>query len=394
MKILILSISEPEKDGKGYEVLLYYRVKSLLQQGDAVTLFVLCSTVKNKKLSNNHEFFIDGNFTINYFPIGKAFTALNILKTVLFTKLPLQVGLYSDSKMYAEILRHDKSNSFNLIISNLIRPMKNIPADLKTPVILDVLDSMSLNFHRRFKQETNFIKKKILAFELKRLISFEANVPSDYSVFTVAQLDLESFKLENKFCLQLGVAETTSIKEKHSSFNRFVFAGNMNYAPNIDAFNWLRDELWPIIRKQYPDARLFIVGRGSKRLSKIDQTICLVGAVESMTGYLSGMDVAMAPMRQGSGMQFKVLEALSVGLPVVITQLGLGSIQAKKDEDVYLFSDPRNLLSAIDKIHKNGNRVQQRQEFIKKFHSWTSINNKFRDELLKISKLSVIGKSQ
>ena len=96
-----------------------------------------------------------------------------------------------------------------------------------------------------------------------------------------------------------------------------------------------------------------------------------------MSDYLAKMDVAIAPMRLGSGMQFKILEALAVGLPVITTELGLGSINAEIDKDVFLFSDIQELSKQIAILTAVGTRSKQRKDFIRRNHSWESANKKF-----------------
>jgi sugar transferase (PEP-CTERM/EpsH1 system associated) len=103
-----------------------------------------------------------------------------------------------------------------------------------------------------------------------------------------------------------------------------VFCGVMNYPPNVDGAIWLAREVWPIVRRTRPDARLEIVGsnpaRAVRALADPRADIVVTGAVPDVRPYLWGAAAAVAPLRTARGVQNKVLEAVAAGLPVVITQ--------------------------------------------------------------------------
>jgi glycosyltransferase involved in cell wall biosynthesis len=102
-----------------------------------------------------------------------------------------------------------------------------------------------------------------------------------------------------------------------------VFAGVMDYAPNADGVAWFADEVWPVVRSSRPDARLVIVGANPpealRERSKRDPSIVVTGRVDSVQPHLWQGAVSIAPLRLARGLQNKVLEALSAGLPVVAT---------------------------------------------------------------------------
>lgn len=104
-----------------------------------------------------------------------------------------------------------------------------------------------------------------------------------------------------------------------------VFTGVMNYAPNEDAAIYLIDKILPIIRRAVPQLEVLIVGRDpSPALQEKAQPFAdvkITGFVEDMRPYLERAAVFVAPLRFGSGIQNKVLEAMAMEVPVVTTTL-------------------------------------------------------------------------
>jgi sugar transferase (PEP-CTERM/EpsH1 system associated) len=104
---------------------------------------------------------------------------------------------------------------------------------------------------------------------------------------------------------------------------RVVFTGVMNYEPNADAALWLGREIWPLVHRVHPEARLDIVGSSPttavRGLHSEALGVTVTGSVPDVCPYLWNARVAVAPLRVARGIQNKVLEAAGAGIPCVIT---------------------------------------------------------------------------
>ncbi|GGC19467.1 glycosyl transferase [Novosphingobium marinum] len=117
---------------------------------------------------------------------------------------------------------------------------------------------------------------------------------------------------------------------------RIVFTGQMDYAPNVAAAFRAMDEILPRIRQSFPDASLHIVGRNPPaRLSARDGAggVHVWGAVEDMRTWLKGADLALVPLSLARGVQNKVLEAMAMELPLVLTPEAATGIDAADGRD-------------------------------------------------------------
>ena len=105
-----------------------------------------------------------------------------------------------------------------------------------------------------------------------------------------------------------------------------IFVAGFAHAPNVDAAIWLVNEIFPHIRKQLPDAHLYLVGSNPTESVKglASDFVTVTGFVtddELAIRYLQAR-VAMAPLRFGGGMKGKIIEAMRFGLPCVTTSTG------------------------------------------------------------------------
>tara|TARA_R110000772_G_scaffold129051_4_gene237019 strand:- start:36365 stop:37621 length:1257 start_codon:yes stop_codon:yes gene_type:complete len=118
-----------------------------------------------------------------------------------------------------------------------------------------------------------------------------------------------------------------------------VFTGAMDYWPNIDAVVWFTHNVLPLLRRSYPEISLTIVGgnpaRAVRQLAQ-QAGVTVTGRVPDVRPYLKHARAAIAPMRIARGVQNKVLEAMAMRLPVLVSTKGLEGIDAKDGDEVLL----------------------------------------------------------
>lgn len=138
-----------------------------------------------------------------------------------------------------------------------------------------------------------------------------------------------------------------------SEENCVVFSGNFEYHPNIDAVAFLAREIWPRIRRAYPELRLKLVGRGDafiRHLIGPDSGIETTGPVEDAFGEIARARVVVAPLRAGSGTRIKILEAWAAGRPVVATPLAAEGLAVRDGENIVLAADAAAFVTEVSKL--------------------------------------------
>lgn len=101
--------------------------------------------------------------------------------------------------------------------------------------------------------------------------------------------------------------------------------GTLDWPPTRDAVTRLLAQTWPAIRRDVPDARLVIAGRGTDSLA-VPGDVVAAGPVSSSAAFFERLALLLYPVARGSGMKVKVLEAMASGVPVVTTSVGAEGI--------------------------------------------------------------------
>jgi sugar transferase (PEP-CTERM/EpsH1 system associated) len=131
---------------------------------------------------------------------------------------------------------------------------------------------------------------------------------------------------------------------------RLIFTGQMDYSPNVDAVVRVARQILPMIREILPDATFHIVGRNPVRdvhdLASVPG--CHVwGRVDDIRTWLKAADIALVPLDIARGVQNKVLEAMAMALPVVLTSGAAQGIDAAHGEHFHIADSDEDLASAV-----------------------------------------------
>ncbi|MDO8670544.1 MAG: glycosyltransferase, partial [Dehalococcoidia bacterium] len=134
-----------------------------------------------------------------------------------------------------------------------------------------------------------------------------------------------------------------------------VFIGTMDFRPNVDAMVWFCKEVFPLVLRELPRARLQIVGRHPTKALReaAGRNVEIVGGVEDVRPYMYRAAVYVVPMRIGGGVRFKVLEAMACGVPVVSTRMGAEGIDVVDGEHLLLAELPSDFAARVVRLVKD-----------------------------------------
>jgi glycosyltransferase involved in cell wall biosynthesis len=134
-----------------------------------------------------------------------------------------------------------------------------------------------------------------------------------------------------------------------------VFSGTLNYRPNLDGARYLIDEIWPLVRDRYPDARLTLTGssEGVDTRSLKRPGVELLGQVPDIRPHVLRAAAVAVPIRIGGGTRLKVLEALALGKPVVSTTIGCEGVEVRDGEHLLIANDAHRFASRIFEVFEN-----------------------------------------
>ena len=157
----------------------------------------------------------------------------------------------------------------------------------------------------------------------------------------------------------IAVAEYRPPANQTRSLRHIVFSGKMDYRPNVDAAEWLCQQILPQVWEREPTVSLSIVGRNPHpRLIVLaqDPRIKLTGWVESVLPYLHEAALFVVPLRMGSGTRLKILQAMAAGCAVLSTSIGAAGLNSEVRGALEIADDADEFARAIVTLLQDDSR--------------------------------------
>lgn len=136
---------------------------------------------------------------------------------------------------------------------------------------------------------------------------------------------------------------------------QLLFVGNFSHRPNADAVHFLAREILPLIRKSLPGIELLVVGDNAppEFAGYASNGVRVLGFVPDLDPIIAGCRVFVAPIRFGSGVNGKIGEALSYGLPVVTNTIGAEGWDFTDGKQVLIADAPNAFAAAVVRLYEN-----------------------------------------
>lgn len=275
---------------------------------------------------------------------------------------PLQVLLYARRRASRRVAALISAGRFDLVHAQLVRTAAYLPRAGGPPVVVDLVDALSQNMARRAARERGPVGW-VAAWEAARLRRFEPWLAQRVArCLVVAAPERAAIGVAGMDVVPNGVdTEQFPFYAGERAGARIIFAGNLGYFPNVDAARWVAREIFPRIQQRVATAELRLVGarpaRAVRRLAA-RPGVRLVRDVPTMATELGAAAVAIVPMRSGSGLQNKVLEAMAVGTPVVTTPGVAAALTATPGEHLLVAKDAAGLADAVVALLRDRERAQ------------------------------------
>ena len=251
------------------------------------------------------------------------------------------------------------------------RVAQNCPNALR---ILDTIDLHCLRLARQeaIKQNRDFSLLDLNSDFAKREIAsiYRSDVSlmiSDYEM----DLLINHFKIDNSLLHYVPFLLDPIIKKDNqwpssSEREHFLSIGNFLHEPNWDAVLFLKQFIWPLIRKQLPKAEIHIYGAyPSKKvfdLNNIKEGFLIKGRADSVERVMKKTKVCLAPLRFGAGIKGKLIDAMQFGVPSVTTDIGAEAMHGEFPWNGIIANQPHKFAEAAVELYTNEIKWQQAVE--------------------------------
>ncbi len=312
---------------------------------------------------------------------GKFNRIISILK-----RIPYGVYQYDECRLNLEkkydLIILDQSLGINII--------KNIK---QKNVILMAYDSMQLYFKRKSQIDSQGFISKI--YNLSQSYFYKKLQGNTYDMFNkiyfVSENDSDFEKSKNpKYrdkldFINLGVDFEKFSKDRYeeSKEDIIVFTGIMSYAPNKDAAIYFAKDIMPKILEKRPKAKFLIVGKDPDEdiLALRSDNIKVTGFVNDIVEVISSAKIYVSPLRFGTGMKNKVLEAMSTSKAIVASEVSIEGIKELiHNENIYIAKNDEEWVTyvcdLIDDTNKNKIFGEKCREVILQNYNWKKSYNK------------------
>ena len=371
-KILFLTPQLPYPPVSGGTI-KSWRVVEYLSQKHSLSIGTF---LKNNDEKHLNEFLQKVSLeNIYYKNINIPRNVINLIKSHLIG-IPLTV-FRNHSEKFKETISKITSHYDCIFVDHYVM-FQYIPEDYKGSIILHEHNAEYVMWKRAASIEQNVLKKILLYTEAERIKKYEKSACNNSTNILAAPNDIMQLQQlgisAGKFYETLHLGDDTLLKlpkiEFQDTKKSLLFIGSLSWEANIDGLLWFIENIWDTLKNRNPDLVFYIVGKGpDKRLKKIvekKKDIFLAGNVDNLEDYYSKSRVFVAPLRFGSGMKVKAINAMYRGIPVVTSSIGAEGLNVKDMHHMAIADNSNKIIEDIDVLLNN-----QKQ--------WESLRDKSRE---------------
>ena len=400
MKILVLTSRFPYPLEKGDKLRIYYQIRELHRAGFEVVLIALTEESVKDIDYQIVKAFCSQIFVFHLSYVSIFFqTVHNILRGV---RLPFQVSYFYNRKVQKAIEGIIEKEKPDRIHCHLAR-MSPYVEDLKLPKTLDFMDAFGAGTLRR-ADISPFFLRPFWQYEASLMQRYEQLIASKFDFSTIiSQQDKQRLLLNDLpkpiYVVPNGVdveffnryrfkKEVKDFEQKYD----ICFVGNLGYYSNVEAVRFLVKKIIPLVKAQKPDVKILLAGaRPTAEVCRFeDENITVVGWLDDIREAYAQSSMLVAPLMHGIGQQNKILEAMSMELPVVTTPRVNQAIGSEANHEILLADTAeefsKQILRLLEDVDLYIHILDHGLYFVHNNYSWKNATQVFID-LLKYKKI-------
>ncbi len=303
----------------------------------------------------------------------------------LFGHRPLEIDFFTQPEFRKAVNEQLQKKKFDIGISFFMRTAEYLKDMDNIKKILIAEDCRVLYQNRSYKESKNIKQKLVRIWEVFKLKKYEPNIVNKFDITTlVTYEDINAMKRQNDTAQYRLLTNGTDIDsfippEDFSQRSGILFTGKLDVWSNIMMVFNIVEKVMPRIREKYPKIQLNIVGARppASILALEDKYTKIHSNVPRFQPYLQNARVFLHPHSAATGIQNKLLEAMSCGCPVVTTPTGNQGIYAKHREHALIGEEYDQLADYTIELLENDELAKElsanARQLIVDTHSWQEV---------------------
>jgi glycosyltransferase involved in cell wall biosynthesis len=307
--------------------------------------------------------------------------------------LPYAIGRFLNKQVQEKLAQWFEQRSFDVAVCDFLDAAVNFPAQLSIPSVLFQHNVETEIWRRHASTASNPVKRKLYKFEFNKMLRYERQTVRRFPhVIAVSENDRSLMEACVEGARITVVPTGVDLQEYQPDFSRkphlpvVMFVGAMDWEPNVDAMEYFCGQIWPLVLKQHPSAKLRIVGRNpDERVRRLAApSIEITGRVPSVAEHLREAALVVVPLRIGGGTRLKIYEAMAAGKAVVSTSIGAEGLDVRSGRDIVLADDPATFCDAVTTLLRDENlrgkyEVAAAEQAAK--YDWPAVGREFAHQL-------------
>lgn len=360
-----------KKLAKKHEITLFALIKDYSEQQYVPEIEKYCKKVMVFKRSKN------------------PFILKNILKTA-FSSYPFLVMRNHVPAAIPAIKQELAENDYDLIHAETFYMMPHLP-ETKIPTML-VEQTIEYLGYESYAQNAPFFVRPLLNLDIKKIKHWEKHYWEKADKLITMSEDDEKYiqrfvSNPNKIEVVFNGVDGDwfdQVETKLPKNPTILYVGTFKWLPNIEAVNFLVKKVWPKIKKQIPQAKLWIVGNAPtaqiKKYAQQDSQITVSGKIADIRTAFKGSHVLAAPVFSGKGTRYKILEAMACGTPIVASKTAIEGLNVQNHKHVLIAKNATEMANKTIEVIENHTLWQKLSQngyqFVQQNYDWQLISKK------------------
>ncbi len=384
MRVLFISQYVPYPPNSGTRIRAYYLLQRLARYGPVTLLHYTRSDAESAQAEALRPFCEH----IVSIPLRRS-RSLDIWRLVrsLFMRTPFFI-LRDDSRFMRRAV-FDLANEmdFGVVHADQLNMAQFAELVGDAARVVDNHNVLLLLLTRMSATEPNPIMKVALRVDAAKMRSYERKMFTRFdAVLAASEPDAREIRgLGGEECkpvvVPIGIdcEAMTPILRKPGATD-ILSVASMGYPPNEDGLIWFVRPVFPLVSERLPGIKLRIVGdKPGRKVQALtaDASVVVTGYVEDLQSVVAQSAVFVVPLRSGSGMRVKILNAFAQGIPVVSTTIGCEGIDAIDGEHLLLADTPEAFRDAVIRVIQSpvlgDHLVRSARRLVESSYSWQTV---------------------